>query len=133
MFINGFKYITPCQSRFSRQSIDQIITEQYQKISSIVKHCLQDHRISIHDERATQAFSALQHILNKCQVQKVSKKLRTRAEYEYKIVQSIQRLLRRRSDIVVRRTDKNKVFYIGKAVDFERKAEDYMLKTAAYE
>jgi len=34
---------------------------------------------------------------------------------------------------VVRRTDKNKVFYIGKAADFKRKAEDYMLKTEAYE
>ena len=34
---------------------------------------------------------------------------------------------------MVRRTDKNKVFYIGKAADFKRKAEDYMLKTEAYE
>jgi hypothetical protein len=133
MFINGFKYIIPCQSRFSRQSIDQIITEQYQKISSKVKDCLQDHRIPIADERAKQAFSGLERIFNEFQLQKLSKKLRRRAQYEHKIVRSIQRVIHRRSDIVVRRTDKNKVFYIGKAVDFTSKAEKYMVKTEAYE
>ena len=133
MFIRGFKYIIPCQSRFSRQSIDDIITEQYQKISSKVKDCLKDHRIKIADEQATQAFSTLKRIINEFQFQQLSKQLRMRAQHEYKIVQSIQRLIRRRSDIVVRRTDKNKVFYIGKAADFKRKAEDYMLKTEAYE
>ncbi|CAF4719425.1 unnamed protein product [Rotaria sp. Silwood2] len=131
MLINGFKYIIPCQSRFSRQSISEIITEQYQKISSTVKDCLKDHRIPIDDEHATQAFSALECILNNCQFQKLSKKLERRAQHEYKIVRSIQRLICRRSDIVVRRTDKNKVFYIGKAADFDRKAEDYMLRTEA--
>ena len=133
MFINGFKYIIPSQSRFSRQPVNQILTEQYQKISSKVKDCLKDHRISIHDERTKQAFSAFERIINEFQFQKISKKLGRRAQHEYKIVRSIQRLLHRRSDIVVRRTDKNKVFYIGKAIDFERKAEDYMLKTEAYE
>ncbi|CAF3112818.1 unnamed protein product [Rotaria sp. Silwood2] len=109
MLINGFNYIIPCQS------------------------CLKDHRVPIDDEHATQAFSALECILNNCQFQKLSKKLGRRAQHGYKIVRSIQRLICRRSDIVVRRTDKNKVFYIGKAVDFERKAEDYMLRTEAYE
>ncbi|CAF4053490.1 unnamed protein product, partial [Adineta steineri] len=52
---------------------------------------------------------------------------------KHKLVQYVQRLIRQRSDIVIRRTDKRKVFYIGKAVDFERKAEEYMLKTEAYE
>ena len=30
MFIHGLKYVTPCQSRFSRQSIDDRVTEQYE-------------------------------------------------------------------------------------------------------
>jgi hypothetical protein len=111
MFIRGFKYIIPCQSRFSHQSIDDIITEQYQKISSKVKDCLKDHRIKIVDEQATQAFSTLKRIVNEFQFQQLSKPLRSRAQHEYKIVQSIQHLIRRRLDIVVRRTDKNKVFY----------------------
>ena len=126
MFINGFKYIIPCQSRFSRQSIEQIVTEQYQKISTPVKHCLKDHRIPMNDDRTKQAFSALERILHEFQSQRVSIRVGKRAQCEYKVVQSIQRLIRRR-------TDKNKVFYVGKAVDFERKAEEYMLKTEAYE
>ncbi|CAF3388326.1 unnamed protein product, partial [Rotaria sp. Silwood2] len=134
MLINGFKYIIPCQSRLcSRQSIDQIINEQYQKISSIVKDCLNDHRIPIANERTIQIFSVLERILHEFQSQKLSKILGRRAQYEHKIMRSIQRLIHRRKDIVVRRTDKNKVFYIGKALDFECKAEEYMLKTEAYE
>ncbi|CAF3912342.1 unnamed protein product [Rotaria sp. Silwood1] len=134
MLMNGFKYIIPCQSRLcSRQSINEIIQEQYQKIASTVKDCLNDHRIPIASERTTQIFSELERTLHQLQTQKLSKVLEKRAQYEYKIVRTIQRLIHRRKDIVVRRTDKNKVFYIGKAIDFERKAEEYMLKTDAYQ
>ena len=56
-----------------------------------------------------------------------------RTRNEYKIVRNIQHLLHHRSDIVIRRTDKSKVFYIGKLDDFERKTKEYMLKTQAYE
>ncbi|CAF2063658.1 unnamed protein product [Rotaria magnacalcarata] len=114
MLMNGFKYITPCQSRFSRKSIDQIITEQYQKISSIVKDCQNDHRIPLHNERAKKSFSVLESIFNHCQSQKVPEKLQRRAQHENKIIRSIKRLTCRRSDIV-------------------RKAEDYMSKTEAYQ
>ena len=131
--MNGFKYVTPCQSQFSRQSIEQILTEQYQNISSIVKNCLQDHRIPNNKERNEKIFSELQHMLYELQCEKIPQTLAKRAQHEYNVVRSIQRRLRQRSDIVIRRTDKNKVFFIGKAADFERKAEEYMLKTEAYE
>jgi hypothetical protein len=133
IFINGLKYIIPCQSQFSHKSIDDILTEQYQTISKIVKDCLEDNRILTADQRARQAFQELEHIFHECKSQKLSKKLKNRAQREYKIVQHILRLIRQRPDIVIRRTDKSKVFYIGKAADFERKAEEYMLKTEAYE
>jgi len=133
MFIHGFKYIIPCQSRFSRKPIDQIVTEQYKNISTIVKNCLKDHTMSITDERSKQAFQALEHLLYEFQSKKLSRKLDLRAQHEYKIVRSIRRLIRNRTDIVIRRTDKSKVFYIGNAAEFERKAEEYMLKTKAYE
>ena len=64
MFINGFKYVIPCQNQYSRKSIDQIVNEQYENMSTILKNCLKDHRISIKDEQATQAFSAIEHILS---------------------------------------------------------------------
>jgi hypothetical protein len=133
MFINGLKYVIPCQSRFSRKSINEIITEQYQNISTTIKNCLKDNRILITDERAKQASSALQRIFDEFRLKKLPKKLTIRAQREYKIVQSIQRLIRQRLDIVVRRTDKSKVFYIGKAADFVHKAQEYMLKTEAYQ
>ena len=134
MFINGFKYIIPCQSRFSRrQSIDDILTEQYQTLSTVVKDCLKDNGIIITDARTNRAFQALRDIFSASKSKKLSTKLTVRAQREYKTVQDILRLVRRRSDIVIRRTDKSKVFYIGKADDFERKAEEYMLKTEAYE
>ncbi|CAF1561959.1 unnamed protein product, partial [Rotaria sordida] len=98
-----------------------------------VKNCLQDHRITTTNKRAEEAFQALQCILHELQSKKLSRKLEKRAKREYKIVQSIRHLLRDRSNIVIRRTDKSKVFYIGKATDFARKLEEYMLKTEAYQ
>ncbi|CAF3073813.1 unnamed protein product, partial [Rotaria sp. Silwood2] len=56
-----------------------------------------------------------------------------RAKHEYKIVSSIQHLVCCRSDIVIHRTDTNKVFYIGKPADFARKEEEYMLETETYQ
>ncbi|CAF4639698.1 unnamed protein product, partial [Rotaria sp. Silwood2] len=120
MFINGLKYIIPCQSRLYRKSIEQLVTEQYQSISTT-------------DERTKQTFQALEYLLHDLYSKPLTKKLTIRAQREYKIVKSIQHILRQRSDIVIRPTDKSKVFYIGKATDFGRKAEEYMLKTEAYQ
>ncbi|CAF3432854.1 unnamed protein product [Rotaria socialis] len=133
MFIKGLKYVIPCQSRFSRKPIEQIVNEQYQNISTIVKNCLKDHYIPITDIRAKQAFQELKCLLSELYSKSIPRKLTIRAKREYKIVRSIQQLLHCRTDIVIRRTDKSKVFYIGKAIDFERKSEEYMLKTEAYQ
>ena len=133
MLINGFQYIIPCQCRFSRTPIDQIIAERYQNVSTIIKDCLKDNRILIADQRAKQAFSALECIFKELQSRRIPTRTRIRAQREYKLVKSIQCLLRQRSDIVIRRTDKNKIFYIGKAMDFQRKSEEYMQKTEVYE
>jgi hypothetical protein len=134
MFINGFKYIIPGQIRLcSRKPTDEVIAEQYQNMSTIIKSCLKDHYIFVTDARAKQAFSTLERLLHDLYSKPLARKLLRRAQFEYRIVQSIQRLLRQRPDIIIRRTDKNKVFYIGKLDDFERKAQEYMLKTQAYE
>lgn len=37
IFINGLKYITPCQNQFFNQSTDELITTQYDKISTTIK------------------------------------------------------------------------------------------------
>lgn len=62
------------------------------------------------DERAKQAYQALEHVFHACQLEKLSKRLTVRAQHEYKIIQQIQRLVRKQSDIIIRRTNKSKVF-----------------------
>ena len=52
MLINCFQYIIPCECRFSRTPIDQIIAERYQDVSTIIKDCLKDNRIPTADQRA---------------------------------------------------------------------------------
>ncbi|CAF1349188.1 unnamed protein product [Rotaria magnacalcarata] len=61
MFIKGLKYVIPCQRRFSRKPIEQMVNEQYQNISTIVKNCLKDHYIPTTDLRAKQAFQELKY------------------------------------------------------------------------
>ena len=133
MLINGLTYVRPCQSQSSRQSIEQILTEQYQTISATVKECLNDHRMAKADARAQQAFSELKGILHELPLKKVPKKLVLRAEREQKIVRSIQRLLRQRPDVMVCQVDKAKTLYFGDASVMARKAHDYMVKTNAYQ
>ena len=132
MLINGLKYIIPCQNRFSRKSIDIITMEQYQSLCTTIQNCLADHRMSITDERAKQAFQALKHLLDEFNSIKLSRKVQLRAQHEYKIVRSIQYLIRHRKDIIIRRTDKSKVFYTGKASDIARKTQAYEEMTSGH-
>ena len=133
LLINGLKYIRPCQSRSSRQSMEQILTEQYQTISRTVKDCLNDHRMATADARAQQAFSELKRTVDELPLKKVPKKLVLRAEREQKLVRRIQRLVRQRPDVVVCQVDKAKTLYFGDAALMTRKAHDYMVKANAYQ
>jgi len=133
MLNNGLKYVIPCQSRFSRHSISETLKQQYVQIADTVKNCLKDNKMPTANGQANGAFLALEHLILELQEEKIPKRLSRRAQDEYRVVRSIQRLLRQRPDVVIRRTDKSKVFYIGKAADFTRKSEEYMLKTSAYE
>ena len=112
---------------------DQGLDEQYQFISTTIQNCLCDHGILISNQSIRESFQKLQTSLHQFKSNKVATFQQKRAQYEYSIVRSIQHLLRHRSDIMIRRTDKSKVFYIGKATDFIQKAADYMSKTEAYQ
>ena len=59
MFINGLKYVITCQRQFSRRSMNEIMTEQYQKLSATVKDCLRDNSIVVTDQRAKQTSDEL--------------------------------------------------------------------------
>ncbi|CAF3969206.1 unnamed protein product [Rotaria sordida] len=134
MFINGLKYVPPCQIRYIRKpSIDKKLTEQYENISNIVKQCLKDNIMSTTDERAKQAFSDLERIVQELKHTKISKKLHYRARFERRIVRGIQNLLRQRPDVVLCRADKTKALYCGSKATMVAKAYEYMTRTNAYE
>jgi hypothetical protein len=131
--MKGLIYITPCQSRFLKKSIDTIVTEQIVTLSVPVKGCLADHGWLPWEPKDKEAFPALKDRLYKLQARQLPRNLAIRARRERAIVRSIQTLLRKRPDIVIRRPDKRKGFYLGNAADFERKAMKYMIDTEAYQ
>ena len=133
MFIKGLIYITPCQSRFSRQSIDQIVTEQYTALCSTIQSCLDDHQVIARSPHERDALPALKRLLQAIQTKKLSYKRYIRARRERAVLKSLMALLHSRPDVIVRRTDKSKVFYVGNAETFARKAMQYMIDTEAYE
>ena len=133
MFIKGLIYITPCQSRFSRKTIDEIVNEQYTTLRSTIQGCLDDHRVIARTPQERDAFPALKRLLYRLQSIQLSYKRRTRARRERAILKSLVTFLHNRPDVVVRRTDKSKVFYVGNAATFAQKAMQYMIDTEAYQ
>ena len=126
-------YVTPCQSRFVKKSIDTIVTEQITTVSGPVNGYLEDHGWLTWEHQDKEAFPSLKDRLYKLQSRQLPRNLATRARRERALVRSIQILLRTRPDIVIRRPDKRKGFYLGNAADFERKAMKYMTDTEAYQ
>ena len=125
-------YITPCQSRFFKKSIDAIVTEQITTLSGPVKGYLADHGWLPWEQKDKESFPSLKGRLYQLQSRQLPRHLAIRARRERALVQSIQTLLRKRPDIVWRRPDKRKGFYLGNAADFERKAMTYMTDTEAH-
>jgi hypothetical protein len=133
ILMKGLIYITPCQSRFVKKSIDAIVTEQLITVSRPVKGCLADHGWLSWEPKDKEAFPSLKDRLYQLQSRPLPHHLATRARRERVLVRSIETLLRKRPDIVIRRPDKRKGFYLGNAADFERKAMKYMIDTEAYQ
>jgi hypothetical protein len=131
--MKGLIYITPCQSRFVKKSIDAIVTEQLTTVSRPVKGCLADHGWLSWEPKDKEAFPSLKDRLYQLQSRPLPHHPATRARRERALVKTIETLLRQRPDIVIRRPDKRKGFYLGNTADFERKAMKYMIDTEAYQ
>ena len=132
MLINGLKYIIPCQSQFSRKSTDEVIKAEYERISAIVKKCLNNNQMSGTDAKAKAAFAALEQMMPDFYSKPLSRKLQQRAQREHRRMKRLRRLLRSRPDIIICRIDKNPAFYIGRAAIIAAKAQEYMDTTDAY-
>jgi hypothetical protein len=85
------------------------------------------------DTRAQEALSELESMIKDFKLKTIPRRLRRRAQREYNVVRSIQRLLRQRSDVIICRVDKMKTFYFGKTAIIITKAQENMAETEAYE
>ncbi|CAF1385952.1 unnamed protein product [Adineta steineri] len=128
---NGPKYVPTCQSRFSHSKIDVILKQEHENIMKSFKTTLTDNCLSISDQRAKEFFASIENLLCQLQTKSVSHRLSTRIRYDDKMVKSIQRI-QKRENIVLRRTDKSKVFHLGSTDSYHRKSMEYMQKTNAY-
>ncbi|CAF1501889.1 unnamed protein product [Adineta ricciae] len=130
----GPKYVPTCQSYFATDSLEDVIRREYEQMSTVIMKCLADNCVSASDARATLFFISLKNLLTELYTAKLSSNLFRRSRREYMLTRSIQRMLRSsQQHVVLRRTDKSKVFHLGSLGDYEQKAVSYMMKTGAYE
>ncbi|CAF3887993.1 unnamed protein product [Rotaria sp. Silwood1] len=91
------------------------------------------HRYCISQKRIDEFSNDLENLLLRLYTKKLSRKLSLRAKREHKLIMSIRRYLRKYQQVILRRTDKSKVFHLGDAHDYQRKVLEYMQETEAYE
>jgi len=128
----GLKYVPPCQSRLSRKSINEIIEQEYTKLHKRISDNLYNYCITSSDQRAIDHFTSLKQLLQQLYTTPLQPRLANRVQYNHRMVKSIRHRLQQ-ANIIVRPTDKSKVFYFASKSDFERKAQEYMTRTNAYE
>ena len=133
MLINGLKYIIPCQSQFSRKSTDEVIKTEYERISAIVKKCLNNNQMSGTDATSKATFAELEQMMPDFYSKPLPRKLQQRAQREHLRMKRLRRLLRSRRNIIMCRIDKNPAFYIGCAAIIAARAQEYMDTTEAYQ
>ncbi|CAF1391421.1 unnamed protein product [Rotaria sp. Silwood1] len=125
------KYVPPCQSRFSGQTVDKFVTREYDNIVQCFENGLTKNCISYSDPRAKDFFIAVENLIRRFYATPLPRKLFTRAQNEYRMIKSIQRQLKK-SNVILRITDKSKVFHLGSVYDYSQKALQYMHETNAY-
>ena len=103
-------------------------TPNYTRISDN----LYTYRITSSDQRAVDHFASMKQLLQELYTTPLSPRMAAHAQYNYRMVKSIKHRLQQ-SNIIVRPTDKSKVFYFTSKNDLEQKAHDYMTQTNAYE
>ena len=112
--------------------VDTIISREHQKLIECFKPGFTDNCVSITDQRATQFFASIETLLRQLHAKPLARRTLVRARYDHRMTTSIYGVLNKR-EIVLRRTDKSKVFHLGSAVSYRQKSFDYMLKTQAYQ
>lgn len=134
----GPSYVPPCQWRVPSSSTsavladdDDIVKKQYLPLKRQVVHLLNKCHVNI--ARSMEVERRINELFQHCFSVGPSTQLVERAIDEGKLVRSIRRSLKR-NDLVLRRTaDQTNTFYVTDACMFERKADEYLARTDAYE
>jgi len=106
--------------------------KEYENIVQAFKNGLNKYQTSISDQRAQDFFTSIENLLRQLYTTPLPRKLQISAEYEERMIRSIQRQLKR-FNVIIRPTDKSKVFHLGSVQDYDRKALEYMQKNNAHE
>jgi hypothetical protein len=134
LLARGPKYVPLCQSRFNnKEKIEKMIQQEYQTIMNMITNFFHQHSFCISTKRIEEFFIDLKNLLQRLYTTKLSRKLYIRAKREHKLVMGIRRYLRQYPHVILRRTDKSKVFHLGDANDYQEKVLQYMQETEAYE
>ena len=105
--------------------MNEIIEQEYTKLHKRISDNLYNYCITSSDQRAIDHFASLKQLLQQLYTTPLQPRLANRAQYNHRMVKSIKRRLQQ-ANIIVRPTDKSKVFYFASKNDFERKAHDYI-------
>ena len=92
---------------------------------------LSDNCVSATDQRAKEFFNGVETLLRQLFNKPLPHRLEMRARYDHQMVKNIQRILKQRN-IIIRKTDKSKVFHLGSTDSYHQKSLEYMAKTNAY-
>ncbi|CAF2168445.1 unnamed protein product, partial [Rotaria magnacalcarata] len=87
--------------------------------------------ISYSDQRAKDFFTAIENVLRRLYTTPLRSKLLARIQYESRLIRSTRHHIKK-SNIIIRPTDKSKVLHLGSVHDYHRKALQYMSETNAY-
>jgi hypothetical protein len=123
------KKVNPGQS-LDRFIVDlEIILKNLHHITVNKKHYQQEqqkqHQIISYDNFVTIVQSNQVHVQNRL--------INSKMKMNYsRIVKRLKHRLRS-ANVVIQKTDKSKIFHLGKLQDYQKKSENYMKKTAAYE
>lgn len=134
LLARGPKYVPPCQSRFVKnEKREKLIKQEHENIMHTIKDFFRQNAYCVSDKRIEEFSTDLKNLLETLSTKKLSRKLRTRAKREHKLVVGVRRYLHQCRQVILRRTDKSKVFHLGDANDYQTKVLKYMQETEAYQ
>jgi hypothetical protein len=132
-FYLGPSYIRPNQSYLhSHEQREKRLTNEHRTMMAIVEsHLIRVHRVPLRSPILRRFSQQTQACLRQHYLASLSYLNIHRTRKELNLVQSIRFRLKK-SQHVLRVTDKSGVFHIGRVQDYEQKADAYRRKTKAY-